>query len=200
MRGLVPGASQRWGDNNQSEERLSSGGSDQAWVTPSDMISWSSTVTNKHRHCHSTHYLSYTSQHSKHIVTSDQAQIITQQTQKSITISFISACPLGIHYLSWKLETYLALSKLYVSLTAGGCSILPVMIWWEMRCVRLCDTRNLWLCWPASPGHWLSPHICGLWPSDDNTRMWDTKNHASLSWTFSVFSAKVMLPVPMFPI
>ena len=132
------------------------GGSDRPEWHP---VTWSyTTVTNKHCHCHSTHYLSYTpdtSQHSKHIVTSDQTQIITQQTQK-VSKLVLSELVLLLESITC-LKTYLVLSKLYVSLTAGWCSILPVTIWWEMRCVRLCDTRNLWLVWPASPGHcWLS--------------------------------------------
>ena len=192
----------RWRDNNQSEERLSSG---RQWPglmaeTPEwHSVTWSpALVTNKHCHCHSTHYLSYTSQHSKHIVTSDQTQIITQQTQKVSQLVLSELVLLLLECIKTCLKAYLALSKLYVSLTAGGCSILPVTIWWEMRCVRLWDTHNLWLCWPASPGHWhwLSLRICGLWPSDDNTRMWDTKNwiHVSL---VSIFCFLCQGDVPM---
>ena len=201
MRGLVLlCASQRWRDNNQSEARLSSG---RQWPglmagTPEwHPVTWSyTTVTNKHCHCHSTHYLSYTpdtSRHSKHILTSDQTQIITQQIQKVSQLVLSELFPLLESIIC--LKTYLALSKLYVSLTAGWCSILPVTIWWEMRCVRLCDTRNLWLRWPASPGHWLLTLLTSVACGHQMiTRGCGTQKTMRASWAFSVFSAKVMFP------
>lgn len=202
MRGLVLlCASQRWRDNNQSEARLSSG---RQWPglmagTPEwHPVTWSYTlVTNKHCHCHSTHYLSYTPTHLSTFQTyrhirSDSDYNTTNS--KSITISFIRAYPsVGIHYLCQNIFGFIQI------VCESNCRMMFHSACYDMMRDAMCQivrysqlmTVLTRLPWTLT---WTLPHICGLWPSDDNTRMWNTKNYARL---VSIFCFLCQGDVPM---
>ena len=169
------------------------GGSDRAWVT------WSYTTVTNNEQTLSLSLHSLPQLHTRHLSTFQTYRHIRSDpdynttNSKSIKISFIRACPpVGIHfYLSQNIFGFIQI------ICESNCRMMFHSACYDMMRDAMCQiVRYSQLMTGLTRLPWTLltlPHICGLWPSDDNTRMWNTKNMRA-SWAFSVFSAKVMFP------